>query len=674
MKKIKNKNILILIGILIFSLIFGYMYVYNEDKVYVYDYIGYQLRFSNLSNIFQTDVKLAIKTLIANIRTEDYNYFPVLFLVPFKIIFGDTRLTYILSMIILYYVPIVYILIRFISKELDLDKKKNNLFKITIIITIFCFTSFWAAMLRGLPDIIGLIPMGILLLRFKPFDNKIPIKDLILNGILIYLPFLCRRWYAYSMVSHYFAILIISLLNKKEFNKKRLFLIVKNILISGITTSICVLVLQTPLFIRILNTQYNNTYSAYQVNFKQHFINFFNEYGLVIIILMIIGIIGSLKNNKKLKLMLYSTINIIVFSFLFTRVQGMGVHHFLGISLYVIILSILGIHNIYSFISKDSIKKIFLLIILILVSLNFCTTFIFRNKSIPLISQNNKYYKFRYENYDQLLKFEEDLSNLINNNYGKVSFFASTGNISDSLIDTIGNSIIKQNLYYTSNIDLRDGFNFNSLLYKYVVVTSEPEVGTSITGQQVLVYPNNLIYSSEGIGTSYKQVLGPYILQDNIEVYVYEKIEAFKDEDINNYIEYFLNLYPEWKEDITNFDKIILASNIKLGDKLGDIKRIDNNTYYIHPGYDETEINLDFNKKDYTKLSLKFYLDSSIPENTKTNVKIYNNKKIICDEELSNNGIKELELDLEKNKNITIVVDYGEKFEYDRVYFDYNIE
>ncbi len=656
------------------SLIFGYMYVYNEDNVYIYDYVGYYLRCDYLSGIFKNGgLFQGLKYLIETIRTSDYNSFPILFITPFFLLIKNSRLVYILSLIFLYLVPTMISILFLISKEFKI--RKNYVLFITMVIFVFCFTNFWSGLLRGLPDIIGIIP---LILCYNNainnnIVNKISLHKLIIYGIVAYLPFLCRRWYLFSVVSYYISILIIGILQiiLTKDGKKKIKNLIFNMFIEGITTLGCVFLLQTPLALRILKESYSSSYSAYQVSFLNHFINFYNEFGLIIILLSIIGIIFGLK--KKNKQILYSFLNVIFFWILFTRIQGMGVHHYLGISFYLLILSLYGIYYIYSFIKNKKIKIVFLIIINILVMINFSTTFIFRDKKIPIISQNTVYYKFRYEHYDELLRFKQDLSNLISTNYGKVSFFASNDNISDSLIDTIGDDIIKSNLYYTSNIDLRDGLNINSLLYRYVVVSDKTQVGTSESGQQVLVHPNTLIINKEEIGNSYKQVLGPYLLQGNINVYVYEKIKPLMQDDIKNYLNYFFKLYPDWKKDVTLFDESILNSKILLGDKLGDFKRLDNDTYYIHPGYTSTIVSTVMDK-NVRKLKLNFYTEKNIPDNDDYGVVqllIKNGKKIIYDGVVTKDNNKIIDIDFSNDKNFYLEVNYGDSFNYDALYIDY---
>lgn len=79
-KETKKTKLIFLIMFLIFlilSMIFAYMYVYNEDNVYVYDYVGYQLRANYLTELFQTNFSGALSYLFTSIANFDYNLFPV---------------------------------------------------------------------------------------------------------------------------------------------------------------------------------------------------------------------------------------------------------------------------------------------------------------------------------------------------------------------------------------------------------------------------------------------------------------------------------------------------------------------------------------------------------------------------------------------------------------------
>lgn len=669
--KINKKYFHLFLYLLCFSFIFGILYVYNEDNVYIYDYIGYQLRWKELSGKLSIDFLDGIKYLFLTIKTLDYNSFPIFFLFPVYIILGYSRLYYILSMIFIYLVPFFFIVSKYFYDKVISHKNDYFLF-ITLIIFIFTFSSFWGPLLRGYPDIFGIIPLFILFYRLNPYDENISYKDLIINGLLIYLSFLIRRWYAYSIISSFVSLFLISFVRIiKSKNYKLFFILIKNLFVTGITSLLFVIIFQFSLMINILKTSYSNAYSAYQVDFVTHIISFVSEYSYFLLFFLLISIIVTIINKKYIFKVFYSLLNMILFVLLFTRVQGIGMQHYLGISLYFCIICCYGIIQIYELIKLKKVGYFFLISISFISMLNFSTTFIFRDKYVKFLTQDRKYYKFRYQNYDELLRFNTDLSEVLSKDYGYVSFFASNDNISDSLLETMGSDIVRSRIFYTSNIDLRDGINFNSLLYKYVVVSDVPQAGTSIDGQQVLVYPNNLIINSLGIGKNYERVLGPYTIQDNVNIYLYKKVSNFSPQDIESYLNYFYFLYPEWENDISYFDKVVLSSLVKLGDSYGDFKRLDNDTYYFHPGYDSTVVDLNFDSK--INVSLDFYLDSNIPDNVVTLINIKKNGKKYKSFDLTSFNHELIDLDLDINDIISIEVNYGDDFSYDRVYMDYKI-
>lgn len=646
----------------------------------MYDYIGYQYRSFDLVDSLQNDFVGALNYIKYTIANLDYNLFPILFLIPFLKIFGKTRMIYIGSNVLLYLIPAMILLLIIILRQHNKKIyiiKENILLIVTIFISIFCFTGFWSATLRGLPDIIGIIPIYCLMLLITIYDFTKKEKFLvpILFGFLTYVPFLCRRWYAYSVVAIYIAYFLVCLIKfLKSENKKEVF---KNCFINfTIAATVCVsllVLLQKPLVKNILSSSYGDIYSAYQVEFMQHVNNIIGEYGWIIIVLAIFGVILGIKKEEFYDKILFSIFEIIIFVILFTRVQGMGVHHFLGISPFVIYLAINGYVFIYEKITKNITQKIFLIMILIFFCLNFSTTYIFRNLNIPILTQKHKYNKLRYENYENLLSFTTDLSDTIKKEYGKLSSFASSDIMADSLLDVVGDDVIKSNLWYSSAIDLRDGLNFNSLLYKYVVVTDIPQAGSNPDKQQTVIYPNNLIINKEGIGKSYKKILGPYLLSNNVNVFLYEKDRKFEEEDINCYLNYFYNLYPEWKSDYYLVDKMILASDIEFGDGLGDVKKIDERTYFLFPGYTPTRIKAVLG--DIEKLNLEFYVDKNIPENEKYGVvvlKIKQDEKVIFDGNINRSQNANIDIDRKLGNNIEFEISYGEDFCYDYLYMKIN--
>ena len=144
------------------------------------------------------------------------------------------------------------------------------------------------------------------------------------------------------------------------------------------------LILQLPLLKRIINENYSQSYSAFQNTWMYQLVGVKNEFGIIVLLLAVIGLIYSIVKKEHRKNGISCFLNIIICYFLFTRVQTMGVHHFLAISLWMILLVGYGIYGIYSILKYKWMKVIWLIFVVGLFVINFSTTYIFRNISIPI--------------------------------------------------------------------------------------------------------------------------------------------------------------------------------------------------------------------------------------------------------------------------------------------------
>ena len=171
-------------------------YVAAEHPAYVWDYGAYWGYFKNYSHLISSGAPW-----FAQFRQEvgslDYNPLAAVLLYPFYLISGDGRTSYIVGICLLYLLPAVVVT----SRLALLAAPMTN--AILIFVMALTYVPFWTPSLRGMVDIVGLIPLGLatLLVLRTEFLSQRPIRDAILLGILIYLPFVLRRWYAYSIVT-----------------------------------------------------------------------------------------------------------------------------------------------------------------------------------------------------------------------------------------------------------------------------------------------------------------------------------------------------------------------------------------------------------------------------------------------------------------------------------------
>lgn len=695
MKKVKKKKgaifsnstilLIVWIFILLLVILFTYAYIYNEDPIYIFDYSGYFENFKLMGNQLAISFKDFWNTLVNSVRNYEYNYSSVVPLMPFYFLFGESRLSYIMSVTTLYLFPcimlITYAFMRIIKENNEVSKKENMIYLLFTICLTFMYTKIWAPTLRGYTDICGLIPIIIsyLLISKRPLAKEKKLYYPVLLGLIVYLPFLFRRWYAYYIVGFCITIFLFDLVDffKSKDNKKEAFFrAFRNYLIFGLTMIALVALIQLPYIKQILSTNYNDMYSSYQIDAMSHLIRLYNDHGLVLIILALLGIIFSLKRKKYIKVMLFCTLNVIIFIVSVASMVQIGLQHCLGFCFWLIILVMLGIRHIYELLPKYNYKNIFLFIILILFAINFSTTFIFRNRHVPIISQNTKYYKFRYEHFDEVKRLINDLGNLVidsgddNDTNKKFTVFAESEIISDNLIDLLGDANIRDNIAYTNHIDSKDEVSYNGLFADYAVVTNKSQLGSNPTGQYVIDIPNKMIYKGYGIGKAYSLLSGPYTLEDGVLAYIYKKDRNFTKEEIDEFFEAYYKIYPDWQEKYDYLDKAILYSDIHLGSYYGNFKRMDSDTYFIYPGGSDTYVKIPLEKK-LKNIKLKFYFDYSgnDPAAASVLVTIKGDKKELFNQTITKEK-KTVTLDLEDINNLTITFNKGEELIEDWFFMD----
>ena len=680
-----NKKTFLLFSMILILLttLFVYKYVKNESPVYIYDYSGYYETYKNFSReLLETPVKF-VTDAISTIRNSDYNCTPIIAIIPFYVLLKTSRIGYILGCCLVYVVPTIILTIFILRKMLLKNKEKNDkngiIFTIFLCITSFLYTRWWSPTLRGLPDIIAVIPILIAtIISLKhSFTEKQKIYVPTTIGFMMYLCFLFRRYFIYAIIGFYVSLFIkelILFIKEKENKKEKLINAIKNFLIAGVTTLSLVLLIQFPLVKSIIGQNYSESYSAYQDTISNHVKRTVNEFGYIILIGAIIGLIYTLSNKKHRLNGLFCLTNIVVCYGTFMTVQAMGVHHYLTISPWLFILFVYGVFGIWNLLKSDVLKNMFLCVVITVMALNFSTTYIFRSYRIPIISQNNKYCKFFYKNFDGVEKLIADIDNLVKDKNIKYTVIASSDNLSENLIELLGTDKMKSSSTTISAIDLRDGINFVSLMSEYVVVTDIAQTGTSSTGQRVVSVPNNEIINGTSIGKAYTKVSGPYILQD-VNAYIYQKTRPFTEDEVNEYMQILINYYPEWKEKYTAFDYGVLMGERILGEGIGDARRYKYNCIFMLPGFTPTTYKVKLNKK-VKKLLLKLYIDegykidSSATDYGNVKLTIKKDNEIVFDNEIKIWNPKNLEIDLSNSDDLEFIVDKNGELSYDNLFIE----
>ncbi|HCT2124012.1 TPA: hypothetical protein OTQ61_003178 [Citrobacter koseri] len=551
--------------VLVLALLNVHVFMGNEQSVYFWDSKNFWMQWMRYADLlFQSPLDWGV-SVYTTVTKDDYNALSTALLFPFKFLPIDSRSAYIYAITITYLIPVI-LLATFIL--LKIFESKSPFYVITTAILVVLYTPFWKPTLRGLPDVVGLIPvLCVIYFTIKnDLSNRVLLFKSVFLGILLWMPFAFRRWYIFTVITLYitlpfFVAFYHDIKFKFELSKAKNILI--NFFISGIITVALALLIQKELITRIISTDYSTMYSAYQYGFSKSLMVIFGDIGLFMMPFFIFGIISAISNikTKQSVFVLFSAFSFVISVLLFTGTQTPGIHHVLPFSLWFLFVSIFGLNYISSLFKSKDTEHSLLTIIMVGMTLISVSTF---NKPFP--SYKNDFhifpdglYPYKVSNFDEYKRLSDRLVALTNSG-DKISVFSSNYILNDDMLLTISNFKLTPRVFRVSQVDLRDKLRVEAFSTKYVVVTDPIQLHLNKDGQRVISYPATLLLNKKGIGSAYKKLDEKYQLSKGVSAYIYEKQRPFTESESQDFIKNIVNMYPQWNELYNNTKTLKLLS------------------------------------------------------------------------------------------------------------------
>lgn len=578
--------IILIAGIIIHTTTF----INTEQHIYFWDYNGYWRIWENFSELLANKPIEFFKALLGSIYNEDYNALPVALISPFYFLGLPSRLTYILSLQLLYFVPVIYLFYKCTQCVME---EKGYAFKWLVLCVTASYVAFWSPTLKGYPDISGLfgVLLATLLVLKTPLTQGLVWKKALLIGLFLWSAFLFRRWYAFTIVTLYLTLpimnfLIYSVQGQRIKNARN---VIFNFFLSGVLSVILAVLLQKNLIIRVLTTDYSVIYSAYQSQLSTSIYNTVYGIGLYLFPVFFLGILFSLfeKDKKPRTFVAFCLVNLVLSFYLFTRTQAPGVQHCLPFAMWFLFVSIYGIYRILSAV-KNSLLRLMLIVLVCLISLlvNIVSTVpAFKNVSLLASALPTRGYPLHIDNYNNYVQFIDKLESLTKDTHDKITVYSSSGVLNDDMIKTMAYRGLDQAIEYTSQVDLRDGIRLEALRSKYVVVVDPVQTHILASGQQVITIPATSLLKHENIGKAYTQIGSGFTLSKNSTAYIYEKNRNFTPEEYFDFIALFSKSYPDWLDRYTTgLNAAWITATVSKGDIWGEFNMNDDGSISAHPG------------------------------------------------------------------------------------------
>nr|CAJ18300.1 JexA protein [Paenibacillus jamilae] len=423
---------------------------------------------------------------------------------------------------------------------------------------IFSFSGVVFHSLIGYLDGVGLIPVMMLyLLLYKKKIQSLSVQDIIIMVILLISPAFLRRWYSYFVVSFFAAVFITKLIKAlwdKQYGLKDFIRSVSKLFVIGVG---CLLVLFLFFKSFILLSIRDVGKGVYEYNNHpplDKFIEMFNYFGLITIILVLTGAVIGVAFKKTRYFAIFSILQSCFAYLLITSEQFMSPQHILLVSTGMMVLVFLN-YNYVLLIKKRfvqfSVPKMNLILKLLLtLCLAMSTLFIANGYFVNLqttigkISVLPKHTEPRVNNdIDEIKEITEFLNSV--SSPSKPVYVISGTCCYDDVFNNLYLPDQKNALNYLARSSYNDALGFpNLLLRSGFVVVVEPIVSNEMVVRKTAEYFLN------GRFDNYS-VIKTVNLVGNTKVTIFERMRPFSNSSLqalNEMQKEFFDRYPDKKE------------------------------------------------------------------------------------------------------------------------------
>ncbi|MXV36941.1 MULTISPECIES: hypothetical protein [unclassified Saccharibacter] len=525
-------------------------FVTQEQDIYSFDDTLYWGKWERFSYELTHNPLYDLGKIFSSLWKREYNFLPVILPSIFYHFPIYSRLDYILSISIIYFIPSVILFSFFLNKI----KENHYLSASSFISVLFPLTTaaFLAPTLRGYPDIGGLFFIILALFYSFKINLTIPqnIKHLAILSVLLWAAFAFRRWYLYTVISMYITIPVTSMIlySTKDSIKDAKQVII-NIIKSGFLFLAFLAIFQGKVLYTILTFPYGQAYSAYQMGFPYSFAYTIHHISFFIIFSSLLGALLALlsKNRTYIALATACIFNEIISFSLFTRTQSPGVQHIIPFTLWATLLACFAHMKILDSLKLKTIRILYVLPLTLLLSFSWYNAF-FIEKDHPIDSYlSAKTLPFHVDHYQNYLKMVNDIPNILGHNKRIFILSSSHTVLNDTTVTHLLHDQMSDQIFLTNHVDWRDRINTDIIKADYILVVDPIQTHLVPTRQRIITIPAYDLLHERTIGHAFEKTPYIYQLNNDATAYLYKKIRPVSKQEIHDFLDEHFLYYPQWR-------------------------------------------------------------------------------------------------------------------------------
>ncbi len=318
-----------------FDVGFTVWYVWSEFTVYFWDYGYYWKESIFVAQSLSDGIFGAAHSVIGSVRNNEYNLLLALPLGVLMLIFGESRMTYELGILLLYAVPTAAMLAALVYKltaRIWPERYRRRWILVGLFLLIVVNPIILLPILLGYADILGLLPFAAALWLYADRRLRPSYRLAIGVALLLLVATLLRRWYIFGGAGTFIAIgLDQAYLAWRTRDARERMRRVSTTVAMPAVFMVAYFVVAWPYVLKLINTPYGNTYAAYKEHSNHADLAWIvtQHFGILYLLPVLAGSVVILRGRRPQRAAGVVVLVAAIASFVFVgRIQTFNVHHY----------------------------------------------------------------------------------------------------------------------------------------------------------------------------------------------------------------------------------------------------------------------------------------------------------------------------------------------------------
>ena len=528
-KSITRGDIIFAVFLLAALNILMVLFCLNNRTICFWDNAGFWTTSHNLADTYRTHgIAELVKQVWSSVFTTDYNYIIALPATVLTLLFGNSRLVFILGIANIYLYPLMLLIYAFACGSV-----RKPWFATAI--TLLSLPLLFYITKEGYVDVGAIVFAMAAMLMWMRSDRDNSPERFIIIGVLLVTAMILRRWLVFFVVSYIAALMVDCIFYRKS-----------AVPVISVLAAIAVPLVSffQPYITLKLMADYGNMYEAYNLGLYTDIIGFTHSFGIIILAVTVISMITLCILKKTRRRGLFLAIQTAVCFIIFVRIQSHNQQHLLlyipAFACTLCMVTGTAMQGRWRFL------KIAVCCAYAFVSVYGVTLGASDDTEHPALIADTTCMPGKQYDAGEILRLVHWLDENVGERDKHVAVLASSFALNSEIIRNAEGSLNvppvstadkEEYLIWLPQVDSRDGVFYPVYEADYIVVSDPIQLHMSEEKQQCVVIPARTFLNGENIANAYKKLDEIFYLgwDGSIKTYIYEKQRDVTDEEQAEY-------------------------------------------------------------------------------------------------------------------------------------------